>query len=150
VRWSAFAAAAPELAAAGESLFGAFTVAYLATLRRDGAPRIHPVTVTLYDGGLYMFALAGSYKAADLVRDPRFALHSFPRAWSDLGWDDEELAVSGRANPVDGADHRASVAIAHNDAVGDGDRLFELSVERAFHKRRDAGVLRHESWREGR
>lgn len=149
MRWAAFAAAAPELAAAGESLFRAFTVGYLATLRRDGAPRIHPVSVTLHDGGLYLFALAGSHKAADLARDPRCALHSFPRAWSDLGWNDEELAISGRASAVDAPAARAMVAAAHNDAVGDGDRLFELSVERAFHKWREAGELRQVSWREG-
>ena len=93
--WGELASAEPELAAAGESLLRAFTIGYLATLRADGSPRVHPVTVTLHDGGLYVFPIGGSAKAADLARDPRYALHSFPRAWSDEAWDDEELEADG-------------------------------------------------------
>ena len=150
MRWSGLAAAEPELADAGAALFRAFTVGYLATLRPDGSPRIHPVTVTLHDGGLYVFTLAGSRKGEDLARDPRYALHSFPRAWSDAGWDDEEFAVGGRAAEVIDAERRAAIAAVHNDSVADGDRLFELHPERAFHKSRAAGAVVHRSWQAGR
>jgi hypothetical protein len=150
VRWGEFAAVEPDLAAAGSALFGVFTVGYLATLRPDGAPRIHPVTVTVHDGGLYVFTLAGSRKGEDLARDPRYALHAFPRAWSDAGWDDEEFAVGGRATAIDDGLRRARIAAVHNDSVADGDRLFELHVDRAFHKSRVAGRVVNCGWREDR
>jgi hypothetical protein len=147
--WAELARQAPDLAAAGESLFRAFTIGYLATLRADGSPRIHPVTITLHDGGLFAFPIAGSAKAADLARDPRYALHSFPRAWSDEGWDDEELTISGRALLVKDVARRAAVVAAHNDSVGADDPLYELLIERVFHKSRDGGRVQHATWRDG-
>ena len=148
--WRELAEQAPELAAAGESLLRVFTVGYLATLRADGSPRIHPVTVTIADRGLFVFPIAGSAKAGDLARDPRYALHSFPRAWSDDGWDDEELSLSGRAELVADPARRRTIADAHNDRVGDDDPCYELLVEHVFHKSRAGGQVRHRAWREGR
>jgi hypothetical protein len=94
--WSSMAEEAPALAAAGERLFRAFTIGYLATLRRDGAPRIHPVTVTLVGHGLYVSTMRSSRKAADLRRDGRYALHAFPRLQGPDEWEDEEFMVGGR------------------------------------------------------
>jgi len=49
VTWAEFAAAEPELADAGRSQLYQFGVglAFLATVRRDGAPRLHPVCPVL-------------------------------------------------------------------------------------------------------
>lgn len=49
VTWREFAAAAPDLAEAGRALLTQFGVglAFLATVRRDGAPRLHPVCPVL-------------------------------------------------------------------------------------------------------
>jgi hypothetical protein len=146
--WADFETAEPELAAAGAALFRAFTVGYLATIRPDGSPRIHPVTVTLHEGGLFVNAQAGSYKAADLERDGRFALHSFPRAWTDDSWDDEEFLVVGRVRLVEDVERRAAVRAVHTDAIAEDDRLFELLPDRAFHKSRPEGRLRHRTWRD--
>ena len=43
VTWNEFASAAPELAAAGRTLINQFQVglAFLATVRKDGGPRLH-------------------------------------------------------------------------------------------------------------
>lgn len=41
--WAEFAGAAPEIAALGLKQFEKFHIAYLATVRKDGSPRIHPV-----------------------------------------------------------------------------------------------------------
>jgi hypothetical protein len=147
-RWADMAAARPDLAKAGEALFRAFTVGYLATLRQDGAPRIHPVTVTLHEGGLYICAVAGKAKAADLSRDGRYALHRFPRFPTEQAWDDEEFTVAGVARRVEDRGVRESVLAVHNDTVAEDDALFELHPERAFHKWRPAGALRHETWRD--
>lgn len=145
--WRAFAAADSELAAAGESLFRAFTVGYLATLRAGGAPRIHPVTVTLHDGGLFISTIGRSRKSADLRRDPRFALHAWPRPWSDERWDDDEFTVHGQAVEVTDPGRKAAVLAVHNDATGPDDPLWELHLEGAFHKHRPGGKLQERSWR---
>lgn len=68
-----------ELAEAGNGLLYQFGVglAFLATVRRDGGPRVHPMCPLLHDGGLYAF-IVPSPKQQDLLRDGRYALHSFP------------------------------------------------------------------------
>ena len=145
-RWSDLAAAEPELAAAGEWLLRSFTVGYLATVRRDGVPRIHPVTVTLHADALYVSTIAASRKTADLLREPRYALHSFPRFPDADGWNDEEFAVSGRARLVTYSAEREAVVAVHNDTVREEDRLWELLIESAFRKYRIDGEPVHESW----
>ena len=99
VRWSDFRSARPDLAHAGEGLLYQFGVglAFLATVRLDGGPRVHPMCPILSEGGLYAL-LVPSPKRNDLLRDPRFSLHSFP-------CDDNEDAfyVTGAARPVEDA-----------------------------------------------
>ena len=51
-------------------------VAMLGTLRRDGSPRISPIEPYLVHGQLLVGAMTWSAKAADLLRDPRYVLHS--------------------------------------------------------------------------
>jgi hypothetical protein len=74
--WSQFAAAAPELAAEVRRRLEAHTHLTLATLRRDGAPRISGTEIRLRDGELWIGSMGGALKARDLQRDPRYALHS--------------------------------------------------------------------------
>ncbi|HEY7591246.1 MAG TPA: GNAT family N-acetyltransferase [Candidatus Limnocylindrales bacterium] len=146
-RWSELAADRPDLAAAGEALFRAFTVGYLATIRPDGSPRVHPVTVTLHEGGLYVSTVAGTRKAYDLRRDGRFALHAFPRLPDDTGWNDEEFMVGGRAEEVADRDERAAVLSVHNDTVAAEDPLWHLLLDRAMHKHRVDGRAVIDRWR---
>jgi Pyridoxamine 5'-phosphate oxidase len=149
--WAELAEAEPDLARAGEHLFGAFTLAFLATVRPDGGPRVHPVTITVHDGRLWVFLVHGTPKRGDLLRDPRYALHSFPsfpRGTVD-SYVDDELVVFGRAWPVEDADTRAAVAAVHNDTVHERDLLFELDVERAQHKTRQEGKALYTRWRAG-
>jgi hypothetical protein len=77
--WGRFRRSAPELAAAGRKLFyhNGVGLAFLGTVRDDGAPRVHPVCPIFVEDGLFVLMLV-SPKLADLVRDRRFALHSFP------------------------------------------------------------------------
>src|ERR1700724_3804921 len=78
-RWGDLRSARPDLAEAGQALLYQFSVglAFLGTVRRDGGPRTHPICPLLANDGLYAF-LVPSPKRADLVRDPRYSLHSFP------------------------------------------------------------------------
>ena len=142
MRWRDFAEASPELAAFGEELFTEFTLAYLATVRADGGPRVHPVTVTLSGGDLYVFIVGATPKCADLIRDARYALHSFPRfrGGAVSGYVDHEFGCSGRAIRVDDPAIRDGVAAVHNDTIHEGDELFRLELDRAFAKRRDAAT----------
>ena len=69
-------------------------------LRKDGAPRLHPICPTIVDGHLY--ALIGpTPKRADLRRDGRYALHTFPPVEVD-----DEFLVMGRATYIDSDAYR--------------------------------------------
>ena len=77
--WAEFEKDRPDLAAAGRALLYQFGVGlgFLATVRRDGGPRVHPMCPVIHGGGMYAFIVPGP-KQADLHRDGRYALHSFP------------------------------------------------------------------------
>jgi hypothetical protein len=133
-RWSDFAAERPELAEAGRALIYQYRVGlgYLATLRKDGAPRVHPVCPVIASGGLYVFVGNHSPKLGDLLRDGRFALHAFPKPEVD-----DEFYVAGRALRVDDAAVRKVVYDTYTatGAFTSDDTLFELWLERALHAR---------------
>jgi hypothetical protein len=91
--WSAFEAEAPELAALARRFLDARKHKTIATLRRDGSPRISGTEAELRDGDLWIGSMWLARKAQDLRRDPRFALHSGsedPATWEG------DAKVSGR------------------------------------------------------
>ncbi|MFV2008515.1 MULTISPECIES: pyridoxamine 5'-phosphate oxidase family protein [unclassified Micromonospora] len=126
--WSEFAADEPRLATAIRLLMQQYGpgLGYLATVRADGGPRVHPVSPVITDNGLFCFII-DSPKRRDLERDGRYALHSFPPEESD-----DEAYLAGRAHPVT---DRAKVGRLASDlgAVPHVDwRLFEFSVDVAM------------------
>jgi hypothetical protein len=58
------------------ALFDAHRHKTLATLRRDGSPRISGIEVEFSDGEVFLGMMPGSVKALDVLWDPRLALHS--------------------------------------------------------------------------
>ena len=70
--WPEFVAAEPRLAAAIQALVHQYGpgLGYLATVRADGGPRVHPVSPLITDNGLYCFII-NSPKRRDLDRDGR-------------------------------------------------------------------------------
>lgn len=134
--WPAFAAAAPDLAERGAVMLRTFTLGYLATLRPDGSPRIHPVTITIDETGLYVYVVAATPKGADLRRDPRYAVHAFP-ILVDGSFRDDEFAFGGRAVEMADRSLYDAVAAEHNDTVHEGDPMFRLDLSWAVHKRRE-------------
>ena len=54
-RWSEFAAEQPDMAEAGRALIYQFRVGlgYLATVRKDGGPRVHPVCPVIAHDGIH-------------------------------------------------------------------------------------------------
>jgi hypothetical protein len=138
VRWPEFARDAPELAERGGAMLRAFTLGYLATLRPDGSPRVHPVTVTVADTGIYIYAVASTPKGRDLARDPRYAMHAFP-TFEAGDFRDDEFVFGGRAAQIRDRSLYAAVAALHNDTIHDGDPMFRLDLSWALHKRREPG-----------
>ena len=126
--WADFAAAAPGFATVGaRHLDRANGAALLATVRgADAAPRLHPVTVGVVDGGLFVFVL-DSAKRRDLEEDGRYALH----AHQDQAAPDE-FSVRGRARLVPAGAVRDRVATGWFFEVDDTYWLFELRIETAI------------------
>lgn len=134
--WPDFARETPELAERGKAMLRRFTLGYLATLRPDGAPRIHPVTITVEPTGLYVFAVVRTPKVDDLRRDPRYGMHAFPRFEQGEFFDDE-FSFGGRAVEIEDRELYADVATRHNDTIHAGDVMFRLDLAWALHKRRE-------------
>ncbi|KIF03399.1 pyridoxamine 5'-phosphate oxidase [Streptomyces sp. RSD-27] len=93
--WAAFEKAEPEFAAAVQARFAQFPHHVLATLRKDGSPRVTGLNVEFRGGELWLGMMAGSMKARDLQRDPRFALHTNPGPGDTMP--DGDVRISGRA-----------------------------------------------------
>ena len=74
--WSEIEAEAPELAGRARELLDAHVHKTLATLRKDGSPRISGTEARFFDGDLWFGSMPNALKARDLLRDPRFAIHS--------------------------------------------------------------------------
>lgn len=100
--WADFMAAQPELAASVEERFSIRKHKTLATLRRDGSPRISGIETEFAGGQLFLGMMPDSRKLLDLRRDPRLALHSpteDPPADRPGGWRGE-AKLSGIAVEV--------------------------------------------------
>jgi hypothetical protein len=148
--WSEVEAAAPELAARARATLDAHKHKVLATLRRDGSPRLSGIEATIVDGELWLGMMPGSRKALDLRRDPRLALHSAsvdppsddPSAWPG------DAKLAGRAVEVD------DPALLERLGAGEGGggaHLFRVDLTEVVHTRvgEPADHLVIEVWREG-
>ncbi|HYN97203.1 MAG TPA: pyridoxamine 5'-phosphate oxidase family protein [Pilimelia sp.] len=126
--WSDFAADAPRLAEAIRALLEQYGpgLGYLATVRADGGPRVHPVSPVISDEGLFCFVI-DSPKRRDLERDGRYALHSFPPEHSD-----DEAYVAGRARPVTDPARIHRLASNLRAAPQVDWRLFEFHIDVAM------------------
>lgn len=74
--WSDVRTAVPELAAKVQARFDAHGLAMLATIRRDGFPRLSAIEALFTDDTVWLGMMHGSRKAHDLLRDPRLAMHN--------------------------------------------------------------------------
>jgi hypothetical protein len=74
--WREIEREAPDFAARVRERFDAGTNKTIATLRRDGAPRISASELTFADGEVTLGMMSGSVKLLDVRRDPRIAVHS--------------------------------------------------------------------------
>ncbi len=150
--WGEVEAEAPELAALAWGFFDAHVHKAIATLRRDGSPRISATEVNFAEGEVWLGSMWQSVKALDLRRDPRFALHSGsedPPDWkgdAKLAGHVEEVtdperiaAINGEGAPP-GPSHLFRADIAELAVVRLGDPPDHLIIE-SWHAGR--GVERH-------
>jgi len=142
--WEAFEAAAPDIAEAAHGRWPGivaldrrepivqpvFEVAYLATIRPDGRPRLHPFCPVLANGRLFAAIPPQSPKGHDLRRDARCAIHALP------GPDDDELMILALAREVADDETRAMVrTVVERSEVGGmiatvtDHPLFEFDIE---------------------
>ena len=125
--WQLLQEQQPELAAFGaERLNG--KVAYLATTRKDGSPRVHPMTPIVGQGHLFVFMEPTSPKGHDLRRDGRYAIHC---AVSDTSGASGEFLITGRAHLVNNPELRALAVSLASYTPADRYILFEFDVESA-------------------
>lgn len=96
--WAEVVAAAPDLAAAVQARFDATGLALIATVRADGSPRISALEPLFALDELWLGSMPESRKAADLLRDPRFALHA---ATVDKNVAEGDAKLAGRALVVE-------------------------------------------------
>lgn len=132
ITWNEFERQQPALADAGRrQLYQIGTgLAFLATVRPGGSPRVHPVCPVISDAGLHLLIVAGP-KQADLRRDGRYALHSEtcppPRQ-------DDGFALAGRAREV--TDPALQRVLTERDGRVwpgfDEEAIFELGIERVL------------------
>jgi len=145
--WREIETEAPELAALALGFFDAFKHKTLATLRKDGSPRISGSEIQFADGELWFGSMWQAQKALDLRRDPRFALHSGsadPPAWSG------DAKVAGRAE--ESTEPQRIGAINSDEAPPGPSHLFRADVTELVVVRLGdpADHLIIESWRVGR
>ena len=145
--WSHFQAEAPSLAERVRAHLDAHVHKTLATLRRDGSPRISGTESRIADGQLWIGSMWQARKARDLRRDPRFALHSGsddPPAWGG------DAKLAGVAEEV--LDPERVRAINGEAAAGGPSHLFRLDLHEAstveLDEARQALVI--ELWTPGR
>ena len=148
--WSDVLTAAPDLAGRVQARFDATGLGLLATLRHDGSPRISGQE-PLFEDELWLGMMLGSRKAADLGRDPRFALHS---ATADKNVAEGDAKLSGRAVLVDDPAVVAAFRRRFIDATGadlpeDPFHLFRADVLEISFLRPGGDHLVIEWWREG-
>jgi hypothetical protein len=146
--WSEVESEAPELAALARAFLDAHVHKTIATIRRDGSPRVSGTEIILAEGELWFGSMFRSMKALDLLRDPRFALHSGsddPPGWKG------DAKVAGRAEEV--SDEELKERIIGGKAPEGPNHLFradiaELSVVQLAGDPPDRLVI--EAWHEGR
>lgn len=140
--WEGVVDAEPDFAERVRQRFAVRKHATMATIRRDGSPRISGTEVDFRDDGVWLGSMAGARKAMDLRRDPRVALHcptedtpdADPGSWGG------DAKIAGRA-----------VEVANEEST-DGSHRFRIDVEEVVLTRvaesRDHLVI--ESWHPGR
>lgn len=126
IPWDEFGAQAPELHAAGGRLLRAEGIGYLASVKRDGSPRVHPIVPVEAGGRLFVAVNESSPKRFDLANNGRYALHA------PLGGSDEEFLILGRVVRHTDVATFELVSDSAEHVIHESDWLFEFLIERCL------------------
>jgi Pyridoxamine 5'-phosphate oxidase len=116
----------------------------MATLRRDGSPRISGTEVDFADGEVWFGSMPGAVKARDLQRDPRVAVH---RATVDPKLADGDAKLAGTAEEITDEEGKAAAAAPISRPARTPVSLRHHRARRHERRRRQLVI---ESWHEGR
>jgi hypothetical protein len=144
--WSDLENANPALAEFGRERF-AKGIAFIATVREDGVPRVHPVTPIVGGGKLWLFMEPTSPKGHDLERGCAYAMHCLI---TDPSGKEGEFHINGRARRTIDAHDRAHATQHASYTPRDRYILFELLIDEATAKTytdEGATYLRYQSRR---
>ena len=141
--WGEFKRNAPDLAALGEERFERTGLVLVATLKKNGWPRISPVEPLIADGHLYLGMMWQSRKALDLLRDPRCTVHN---TISDRHGSEGEFKVYGRAVEIRDQETRRRYSEALYEKIGMKPEepeyhLFSIEIDTAAF-----AIIRDERW----
>lgn len=147
--WAEFVAQAPDHAARTEARLRAHKHLTMATIRKDGSPRICGTEIAINHGELLLGGMPGARRFQDLRRDARLALHSgsdAPDSWSG------DARVSGIGVEVTDPTQIAILSDAGIDAPAGSFELFRIEITEATVVRLDDPPERLiiETWRPGR
>lgn len=147
VSWAEFERQAPELAGTVHRLLVSHRHKVLATLRKDGSPRVSGTETDFREGELWLGSMPGARKALDLRRDARMALHtaspdadeSDPSAWPG------DAKLAGRAVEVTDPE-----VLSRFELPGDGSHLFRVDIDEVVWTHVDGQLMVIDMWHAGR
>ena len=133
MRWAEFEHAVPELAALGRERFARAGIVLVGTIRTDGTPRISPVEFYVVEGELMLGMMWQSFKARDLLRDPRCLVHSVV---TSRAGNEGEFKLRGRATDVRDPALRTAYGDATDARSSGGPRSRSTSFRSISRRRR--------------
>jgi len=135
--WAEFAQASPKIASFGEEkMREKDSLMYLATVRNNGYPRLHPFTPFPGEGHLFAFMEPTSPKAKDLIKRGRYAIHS---SVADRMGSNGEFAISGTAGLVSDPSLRQAAFRACPYKAREDYICFEFFIESAMRNEYEKG-----------
>ncbi|MBX9387056.1 pyridoxamine 5'-phosphate oxidase family protein [Streptomonospora nanhaiensis] len=141
--WGEFVGADPDFSGVVGAAFRAHRHHVLATIRKDGAPRVSGTEVDFRGDEMLFGSMPGARKARDLQRDPRFALHAMP---GDTSMQPGDVKISGLALEVrDKAE--LSRLLGPEEEVGEGVHVFRVLLTDAVLTTVEGDELVVRTWR---
>ena len=118
-------------------------VAFLATVRKDGRPRAHPVTPQIGEGRMFIFLEPRSPRTKDLMENSDFCLHC---AMSDSSGSSGEFQATGVAVQVEDTETRELAESVSSIRPSIRSVLFELCLTEALSTAYPGGQPKRRRW----
>ena len=137
--WAQFESEASQFAAMVHARFEAAETHILATLRKDGSPRVSGSEVAFQGPDLSFGSMPNAVKALDLQRDGRCAIHAHPGKDGDAKVAGIAIEVTGEAKDAD---------LTSSEPPG-GSHAFRLELHEAVMTAVEGDELVIRFWRPG-